>query len=137
MTMDEFPKRLNSNDLHADIEILAPKIIDLVLAHGAVLIPAQELDARKLFEIAEKIGTLVELPPEKAFGNLHQDVPAITCVTNIKKDGTIKKNHSAAEVRYPSYPIRDGPGSELVRTGSIKLGTGTEPEPLSAEPEPH
>lgn len=103
-----FPKVLHIGNVVKNLDGSTKSIVDSVLSCGLVHIPAQDLNPKNLFDLAQSIGSIVELPAEKAFGNLSADFPGITCVTNILEDGSIKKNHSAAEYWHQDGQFHKG-----------------------------
>jgi alpha-ketoglutarate-dependent taurine dioxygenase len=68
-----------------------------VALHGVVCIPAAHLEPVALKEFADRWGETLQLPPGLAFNAQIPGLPEVARVGNIKPDGTILANHSAAE----------------------------------------
>jgi len=73
------------------------KIRKLIPEHGVVLIKNQNLTIDSLVKITHQFGEPVLLPEGLRFKNVEKSYPEIARVSNILADGTLLKNHKAAE----------------------------------------
>jgi alpha-ketoglutarate-dependent taurine dioxygenase len=65
--------------------------------HGVICIKNQNLSEEELIELTKQFGTPILLPEALRFNNTIKKYPELARVSNILPDGTLLKNHTAAE----------------------------------------
>src|ERR1700741_4700214 len=73
------------------------EIRNAVPTHGVICIKNQNLDEQELVEFTQKMGEPVLLPEALGFNNTQKQFPDLARVSNVLPDGTLIKNHTAAE----------------------------------------
>lgn len=73
------------------------EIRKLIPLHGVVCIKNQDLSIKELIKLTKQFGTPVLLPEALRFNNTQKEYPELARVSNILPDGTLLKDHTAAE----------------------------------------
>ena len=73
------------------------RVREAIPRHGVVLLKKQSFDLDQLVAITKRFGEPVHLPEGLRFNNTYDSYPEIARVSNVLPDGTLLRNHKAAE----------------------------------------